>query len=364
MKKIRVAFIISNLGQGGAERQFSYLINNVDKSRFEITTFLYACQTEPFYNDIENNKNIVLLKQKLTTKFSFLKILEAIINIRSFLIKNEFDVVVTFLFMNNFLVRLASPKTYYNKIVCSVRTSIKMYSKVHIVFEKLQMKKSILVFNSQKTANEFKKIFKVKYLKNTCIIYNGFLEIDNINRNNKNEYTFGCLGRLDKQKNFLQVAKIFNEIGQLNRENKLIIQGHFGDQYDEIINLGSLKNIELNEANPNVETFFSSINTLVLPSLSEGCPNVLFEALLRKKLCIISEGANTDGFIVDGMNGYVYDGSDKGLEVAMNNAVMISGNTKEKLIIENGYKYAKENFSMKVMISKYEELFKTIYENN
>jgi glycosyltransferase involved in cell wall biosynthesis len=159
-------------------------------------------------------------------------------------------------------------------------------------------------------------------------------------------------------------VKVFNETSQLNRDNKLIIQGHFGNQYEEIISLGSLENIEIREANPNVEIFFSSINTLVLPSLFEGCPNVLFEALLRKKLCIVSEGANTDGFIVDGMNGYVYDGSDKGLEAAMKNAVMISGHSKEKLIIENGYNYAKENFSMKVMVSKYEELFKTIYENN
>lgn len=363
MKKVKIAFIISNLSQGGAERQFSYLINQLDISRYEITLFLYASQKAPFYKDVENNEKIILFKKYLKSRFSILKIFEAILGIRSFLVKNQYDIVVTTLFMNNFLVRLSAPKSYKNKIICNVRTSIKMYTKFHVLCERCQIKNSVLVFNSHKTKNEFVRLFKGNYLNKMFIVYNGFIGTDNFYVNNS-KYTFGCLGRLSKEKNLLQVIEVFSESRQLNLDSNLIIQGHFGNQYEEIVALGSIENVEIREANPDVEIFFSSINTLVLPSLFEGCPNVLFEALLRKKLCIVSKNANTDDFIVDGLNGFVYDGTDKGLQAAMYNAAIISGTPTEKLIIENGYNYAQKNFSMPVMVDKYEELFKMIYEDD
>ena len=126
----------------------------------------------------------------------------------------------------------------------------------------------------------------------------------------------------------------------------------------------SSENIEIREKNPVIESFFSDINVLILPSIFEGCPNVLFEALLRKKICIVSKGANSDCFIQNGVNGFVYDGTDNGLFQALQTVQRLFYTHKANEIINNAYHYAVNNFSISTMIAEYENLFLKIYEEN
>ncbi|MDB4176165.1 hypothetical protein N9766_07410, partial [Flavobacteriaceae bacterium] len=73
---------------------------------------------------------------------------------------------------------------------------------------------------------------------------------------------------------------------------------------------------------------------------------------------------NSDDFVIDGQSGFIYDGSDEGLSQALKSAISIIGTKKEKEIINNAFNYASKNFGMEVMVNKYEELFKNIYEKN
>lgn len=364
MSKIKIAFIISNLGQGGAEKQFVTLIKNLDINRFEIHVFLYACQVEPFYNELHTNKSIQYKATALKNKSKILKITEAIFSIRRFLKSGRFDVVVTTLFMNNFLVRLASPSCYSKKVVANVRTSFDLYTRKLILSEKIQIRSSYLVFNSKKTYSEFARIFNQKYNTRLRCIYNGF-ELPQKNISNLlSSPIFGSLGRLSIEKNVLQAVRVFQEFEKKNPGIIYVIQGHYGNQYLTIKETVTSDRIEIREENPDIELFYDSINVLILPSLFEGCPNVLFEALLRKKLCIVSKGANSDGFIKNGINGFVYDGTDNGLLQTMIIVKKIMNTSAENEIREAGYQYAVNNFSVSSMVTQYEKLFIEIYEKN
>ena len=363
MNKIKLAFICSNLGQGGAERQLVNLISQIDKEKFEVTVFLYAVQIDPFYLNSLNKCDIKLELNLLKHNFFIFKIIEALRKINFFLKENDYDIIITSLFMNNLLVRLIAPPLYKNKIVTNMRTSILNYSFLYKIAEIYLIKKSYIVFNSQKSLEGFKLMLRGKFHWRLSLIYNGYympLEPDLQIRKKK---AFGFLGRINKEKNAIQVARVFQSVREVENNSKFVIQGHFGDQYNDVVNLIWSKNIEIRKKNVNIEKFFNSIDVLILPSLFEGCPNVLFEALLRKKLCVVSKGANTDNFIKNGVNGFVYDGSNEELEEVMKRALQIL-DKEEKLIIENGYNYAKENFRMKVMVNNYEELFNEIYEKN
>jgi len=362
MSRIKIAFIISNLAQGGAEKQFVTLINGLSHFAYDITVFLYACQIEPFYKDLESNTTITYKKNSLTNRNRFLKILEALKCIRAFLSSKEYDLVVSTLFMNNFLVRLAAPRFYKDKIIANVRTSIKLYNKWLLLSEKIQIKRSYLVFNSYKTLKDFSSILLPKYHSRLGVIQNGFL-IPN-SQSICDQLIFGSLGRFSSEKNILQVVRVFRDLVQIYPEIKLIIQGHHGNQYDEIVNTTVLKNLEIRQKNPETNNFYSSIKIMVIPSLFEGCPNVLFEALLRRKICIISEGANSDNYIIHGVNGLVYDGTDKGLKGVMLSVIKGMSTLEEANLIEEGYQYAIKNFSVTEMISKYDRLFISIYEKN
>lgn len=360
--KIKICFIINNLKQGGAEKQFVQLIKNLSPGKYEISLLLYAVQVKPFFNDILKSSNhIKTTYNKLENNFFIFKIIEALICINRFLKKNKFDLVVSTLFMNNLFVRLAAPAYYKYKIITNMRTSIKNYSKLYVLMEKILIKKSFIVFNSSNTFDKFRKIISHKYHSQIQVIYNGF-EIPEHLIANVN-IVFGCLGRLNIEKNFLQVVRVFQKFENPTLYTKLIIQGHQGNQYNEIKDNITSKNIELREENPDIGIFFESIRVLIIPSLFEGCPNVLFEALLRRRICIISNGANSDNFIVDGINGFVYDGTDQDLLNTLERVFNILDTETETSIIEAGYNYAAVNFSIDAMVNKYERLFLSIHES-
>ncbi len=363
MEKIKVAFFISNLGQGGAEKQFVTLIKELDSSKFEKHLFLYAYQKETFYNEIFGLSDVKVYTNKLKQTFPLFKILEAGFYLRRNIKKGQFDIVCSTLFMNNLFVRLFAPKQFKKKCIANVRTSFRLYNRYLLLLEKLQIKNSNLVFNSKKALEDFKNIIPSKYHNQMHSIYNGFEVPSDFISNNK--YTFGCLGRTNVEKNFLQAISVFNSIQNQISSSNLILQGSKGNQHNQIQQVVTTSSkITIKDANPDVDIFFSEIKILIVPSLLEGCPNVLFEGLLRKKMCIISQGANTDNFIVNLENGLVYDGSDEGLEIAMKKAIDIIDTEDGNNIIAAGYKYAKDNFSVNSMINKYQELFLKIYEKN
>lgn len=366
-RRIKIGFIISNLSQGGAEKQFVELINGLDKDIFDVYVYLYAYQKKAFYDEIFKIENINLEINRLNQSFVAFKILETLIYLNKILRKNNFDVIYTTLFMNGLFVRLVSSRNYNNKVVASMRNSLKSYRPIYICAEKILIRKSFLVFNSKKPKYDFKKIVSSKYHDRLSTIYNGYdfrTDIITPRKKSSNKVVVGLIGRQTRQKNFVQVIRVFDQF-PVSR-TRLILQGKESDQSIEIDNILENKviDIEKRKPSPNIDLFFKDVNILVLPSYYEGCPNVLFEAMIRRRICIISEGANSDDFIINGNNGFVYDGSDKGLIKSLKLAFDIIGKKEELRMTEAAYIYAKENFSMKNMIHSYQNLFKKIYEEN
>jgi glycosyltransferase involved in cell wall biosynthesis len=367
MNKIKILFVISNLPQGGAENQFLQLIKEINKQVFDVHVVLYAYQKKAFFNEIFLIENITITTNRLKYDYFLFKIPEALTYLKNILSVNKFDLVYTSLFMNGLFVRLVAPRHYKNRIVAGMRNSIKSYSTFYLLAEKHLIKKSFLVFNSKSPLNDFKKISKEKVHHRLFSIYNGYnfqTKILTVKEKKLNGVVLGALGRQTKQKNFIQLARVFNEIPHNN--NKIIFQGNSSDETNEIERLleNNLTNFEMRKPNPDIDSFFKDINILVLPSHYEGCPNVLFETMIRKRICVVSNGANSDDFVIDGQSGFVYDGTDEGLLQSLKSAIAIIGTKKEEQIIENAYNYAAKNFSMEVMVNKYEKLFKEVYEKN
>lgn len=372
MTKIKVAFLISNLGQGGAERQLVELIKGINKNVFEIYLFLYAYQKETFYKEIFKINNINIVTKRLKCKTYILKITEALRYIRFVTKNNDFDILFTTLFMNNLFVRIVAPSRYNNKIISNSRNSILLYTNYHLLVEKLLIRRSFFVFNSNEALIDFKNVFSKKYHYKLRNIYNGFNTDYPFKKGSMKSDKFiviGGLGRQDKQKNFVQLVRVFKLLLKtelIEKNIHLILQGNKGVETEEINNLigSDTKYFTLVKPNPDITQFFQEINIMVLPSHFEGCPNVLFESMIHKRICIISKSANSDDFVIDGVNGFVYDGSDEGLLKSLKNTISLLGTEKEKQITENAFQYVKENFSMNAMVKKYENLFLEIYEKN
>ncbi len=359
--KYKISFIISNLGQGGAERQLLELIKNIDKTKFEVYVCLYAINQGVFFKEIEEIKNISLKKNVLSNNNKILKIMEALKFIRKYLVQNNFDLVQTSLFLNGFLVRLIAPANYKNKIISTIRNSLIIYKKRHIIIEKMLCKNSFIVANTKTASEDFKLKLKKRYHHHVTFIHNGYNvnQISTEKNYNNNIVLIGNIGRITYQKNQIQILRVFNNLIAPNSYLQII--GSFGDQMNtlnEFIIKKSLgEKVQIIDKLKDIENYYKNFDIFILSSHYEGCPNVLFEAMLTKCFCIISKNANTDNFITDGENGLVYDNTDNGLEIKLKYAIEIKGTPIFKKICDNGYKYARNNFSMDKMVQAYEELY-------
>jgi glycosyltransferase involved in cell wall biosynthesis len=155
----------------------------------------------------------------------------------------------------------------------------------------------------------------------TSIVYNG-IEIDKfsspldriITRQlfgiDSTEFVFGNVGRLHEQKGHKFLLKAFAKIRNIAR---LIVIGD-GNMRDELMiladKLAISNRVLFLGARADIHEFLSAIDVFVMPSLWEGQPIALLEALAIGKPCIASAVDGIPEIITDGINGYLINPQD------------------------------------------------------
>ena len=174
---------------------------------------------------------------------------------------------------------------------------------------------------------------KVASPSKTSIVYNG-IEIDRFSHPLHKEtarkkfyiastdFIFGNVGRLHEQKGHQYLLKAFAKVADRSR---LLIIGD-GDLKDELIQLAD--NLQISDrvlflgARSDVHEFLSAIDIFVMPSLWEGQPIALLEALAIGKPCIVSAVDGIPEIITNGINGLLVSPHNiEQLAQAMNQAI-------------------------------------------
>jgi glycosyltransferase involved in cell wall biosynthesis len=155
----------------------------------------------------------------------------------------------------------------------------------------------------------------------TSIVYNG-IEVDKfshpLNRSSarqlfaidSTEFVFGNVGRLHEQKGHKFLLQAFAKMR--NRAISIVIGD--GNMRDELIALAAKLAISdrvlFLGARADIHEFLSAIDVFVMPSLWEGQPIALLEALAMGKPCIASAVDGIPEIISDGINGYLVNPQD------------------------------------------------------
>lgn len=365
LNKTKICFILSHLPQGGAERQTVNLIKGLDKTKYDITLLIYA-NKEVFYKEILNLPIHLIIRQSKSGN-KLIRNLGNAIYLRRVLSENDFDILHTLLFHNGFWVRLVAPIKYYQRIAYSIRNSVLNISGFELFMEKILIRRSYVITNSLKVMGQFLKLVGDKYENRITNIYNG-IEIDRFMSLKPpeigNEIIIGTVGRQTLLKNQIQILRVINRISNIYSIHFYLIGDKTLDRSVDnesyVINNKLTRYVTILNSQSEIEKYYKRFNIFVLSSISESCPNVLFEAMLARCLCIISEGANSDHFIKDGINGFVYDGSEMMLESKLVTAVDMIRHKKMTDIVENGYQFVLDNFSLSKMISGYEKVYESM----
>lgn len=109
----------------------------------------------------------------------------------------------------------------------------------------------------------------------------------------------------------------------------------------------------------DIARLVGAMDIYVLPSLWEGLPLALIEALMAKKAVVATNVGGNEEVIKDGCTGFIVPPKNSDLLAERIIALIGSEQLMSKFSI-NGYKYAYNNFRIMHMIRAYEQLYQTV----
>ena len=214
----------------------------------------------------------------------------------------------------------------------------------------------IIICNSKAVEEKFKVLFPKSDIR---VVYNGF-EIPSPPRKNPNkELTLLMAGRISKNKGQAVAAGAVNLLLKRGFENiKLYIAGNGNiESYPElkkelneggnhIIMMGYVKDMRQLRKKTDIE---------IVCSKREAFGRVTVEAMLSGNPVIGTDSGGTKELIVDGFNGFLFDGSSQDLsgkiEYFINNPQSI------RLFGNNAYSFASNAFPMETYIKSMDAVF-------
>lgn len=291
MKNKKIAFFALSLSNGGAERVISNLLLNLEEKKYEKYLILMD------QDDISYPYQGKLLGLKILKKHQGInKILNYILaywKLKAIKKKYQFDIVISFLEVPSFLNILTREN---EKVIISVRNYTSqafegIKAKIYFpLIKKLYNFSDKIISVSKEAKEDLINFFRV-FGDKIEVIHN-FYDLNKIQELAKEELepeykkifekkVIINTGRLIKQKGQKYLIKAFSEIKNRDEYNLVILgEGELKKELQEqCMKLGVEREVYFLGFQKNPFKFLSRAYMFVFPSLFEGFPNALSEAM-------------------------------------------------------------------------------------
>jgi glycosyltransferase involved in cell wall biosynthesis len=350
--KMKVCFLITGLGIGGAEKHLLKLVPRLKFDKFVIS--------------LTNKKEIGKEIEKKGVRVYYLGLTPFIIfKFRKIIKKEKPDILDTYLIHANIFGRIFGRIFGIKKIVNSVRND---YSDLKLLNFLDRMTKGLVdlyIVNSKALIGYIHNKNKVS-LKKIKLVPNGIdlkglygklnkkYDIRDELKLPKKSFIIACAARLQKQKNLPVLIKSMKFV---NEKTFLVIAGG-GPEKKELDNIIAKLNLQkrvfLLGERKDISNIVNSSDIFVLPSLKEGMSNALLEAMALKKCCLVSSIPQNKELIKDKVNGFIFNPKNaKGLAKNIENAC------KSKKLADFGeksYVIIKKKYQIDTILKKYEKI--------
>lgn len=165
--------------------------------------------------------------------------------------------------------------------------------------------------NNGKEAQEMFSPKKQFVIKNGVNLNRFSLSITNAIRQDleiaENCFLVGYIARMTKQKDPLSMVRAMKIVAEQNNEVKLLMvgSGELGDEVSELIKELSLSNIIRQPFRTDVPEILAAVDAYCLPSLWEGLPIGVLEAMAMSKPVIATNIPGNSELIENDKNGYL-----------------------------------------------------------
>ena len=308
MREKKILLITENLGAGGAERQMCGLSTLLTKSGYPCRLITYSRNQfyEPFL--VENNVDYELVESLLPPKTRIFRMVKYVNSYKP-------DVIISFLQSVNLTLCLA--KLFYNsRLIVSERNNNTCVTFRDRVLFNLYRMADAVVPNSFSQGDFIKQHFQ--FLSNKIHPIINFVDLKRFSPTGNP--ASNQIPRILTVARYAQQKNLFTYLKAVQKIKSLGIKVHFdwfgsksydSEYYKQIeaeyqkLNIGDY--LTLHGPEHNIENEYNKSDIFLLPSLYEGYPNVLVEAMACGLPVICSNRYENPYIVTDGINGYLFD---------------------------------------------------------
>lgn len=312
MKK-SILFVSPNLGSGGAERQIVNVAILLKDSGYNVEFLCY--HKENFYEHLLKEKGIQIHWKYLPNYF------KRIIEVRRFIRRGNYDIVISFLTVAGFLCNIASIGKKRFKVITGERSAKESFfsTKKGKIFGWFQRFSDVIVCNSENARNMWIKYYP-QYRDKLKVIYN-VVTIQPINteyipkRDNKlhivvaasYQYLKNPIGLIEAVNLMTDEEKANIRIDWFGKKEIAKYGTRVYDEAYSLLNKYNLRDIiYLNDVTSNIHNIMNEADVVALFSSVEGLPNTICEAMTLGKPIIMSKVSDYK-VLVDESNGFLCD---------------------------------------------------------
>jgi glycosyltransferase involved in cell wall biosynthesis len=172
----------------------------------------------------------------------------------------------------------------------------------------------------------------------------------------------GVVARLDLQKGFEYLLRAARELCKMFPGLKIVIAGEGPDRsaIEEMIEqYGLQSSVVLAGQQSNMPAVYAAMDIFVLPSLNEGLPMTVLEAMAASKPVIATRVGAIPSVIRDGENGLLLVPKDtEGLRNAV--ASLLNDPGRRKRLGDQAHAWVSQNYTSEAMALKYREMYEEV----
>jgi len=363
--------IVDGFGGGGAERKLLELIRETDRSCFEtVICSLGLLDTIRCEFDALNVKIVIL---KMRHKYDRLPLLQLYRLIR----RERIDVIMTTLFwsdiMAGYVGKLAGAKAvfFWETIstpewlawprLLAYRIAVRFIDCV------ISVSHSTARFLVEKRRVPRSKVKVIQYGVDLRQFYpTDGMDVRRELGINKDQPVIGMVGLFRPQKGHAYLIQAARELVCHMPGLKIILvgSGPMQKQVQEKIDRAGLNNtFILTGKREDVNRYLGAFDIFTLPSLFEGLPNVILEAMAASKPVVATWVDGSKELVVDKETGLLVAPRDiDGLTMALLD--LLKNPEKARRMGRNGRRRVEERFSLRLQMERFQSLYKEYYFRN
>ncbi|MCS7250099.1 MAG: sugar transferase [candidate division WOR-3 bacterium] len=327
MRKKRIIHILGGSKFGGIIYYLAYLIERQLKEGYEISILAENEKVKDYFK--RNFSHIKIVDTKNAYKREISPIYDILALFRTIKVLKNYDIVHTHTSKGGFIGRLAAKIRRIKLIIHTAHGfafheySSKMTTLFYSLLERFASYFCDKIIILNKKDLDLAKKYKIGNEKKLKLIYNGidWKKIENIKPDfsirerfnlNKEDFLITFVGRLSKQKNPEILIWAMKELlkEKIDRKVFLLLIGEDMDMKErltKLINDFKIKDyVAFLDFIPDPISIIKASDCFVLPSLWEGMPIALLEAMASGVAIIASNIKGNNEIIIDGVNGLLF----------------------------------------------------------